>query len=169
MTRRRDVLGAAVAALLVGGCGYTLHGHLPQDVRTVAVPIFVNRTTKPFVETEMTRAIADAFATDGRLKLAARQDADTVLEGEVTGYELVSIAFDPAANIRLYRLVVTMNVRFRDVRRNTMLFQQQGLSEKADFRVSGAVSETISREEIGLLAATRDIARAVVALAIERF
>ena len=32
-----------------------------------------------------------------------------------------------------------------------------------------AVSETISREEIGLLAATRDIARAVVALAIERF
>jgi len=60
-------------------------------------------------------------------------------------------------------------VRFRDVRRNTMLFQQQGLSEKADFRVSGAVSETISREEIGLLAATRDIARAVVALAIERF
>ena len=62
-----------------------------------------------------------------------------------------------------------MNVRFRDVRRNTLLFQQQGLSEKADFRVSGAVSETISREEIGLLAATRDIARAVVALAIERF
>ena len=62
-----------------------------------------------------------------------------------------------------------MNVRFRDVRRNTMLFQQQGLSEKADFRVTGAVSETISREEIGLLAATRDIARAVVALAIERF
>ena len=80
-----------------------------------------------------------------------------------------SIAFDPAANIRLYRLVVTMNVRFRDVRRNTLLFQQQALSEKADFRVAGAVSETISREEIGLLAATRDIARAVVALAIERF
>jgi len=156
-------------ALLVSGCGYSVHGHLPADVRTVAVPILVNRTTKPFVETEMTRALADAFATDGRLKLASRERADAVLEGEVTGYELVSIAFDPAANVRLYRLVVTMNVRFRDVRRNTMLFQQQGLSEKADFRVSGAVSETISREEIGLLAATRDIARAVVALAIERF
>lgn len=158
-----------LVVLLVGGCGYTVHGHLPADVRTVAVPIFANRTTKPFVETEMTRALADAFATDGRLKLASRAQADSVLEGEVIGYELVSIAFDPAANVRLYRLVVTMNVRFRDVRRNTLLFQQQGLTEKADFRVSGAVSETISREEIGLLAATRDIARAVVALAIERF
>ena len=156
-------------ALVVGACGYSLHGHLPADVRTVAVPILANRTTKPFVETEMTRALADAFATDGRLKIASRDAADAVLEGEVTGYELVSIAFDPAANVRLYRLVVTMNVRFRDIRRNTLLFEQQGLSEKADFRVSGAVSETISREEIGLLAATRDIARAVVALAIERF
>jgi Lipopolysaccharide-assembly len=161
--------GVLVIVLLLAACGYSVRGHLPADVRTVAVPIFANRTTKPFVETEMTRALADAFATDGRLKLAAREQADSVLEGEVTGYELVSVAFDPAANVRLYRLVVTMNVRFRDVRRNTMLFEQQGLSEKADFRVSGAVSETISREEIGLLAATRDIARAVVALAIERF
>jgi hypothetical protein len=87
----------------------------------------------------------------------------------VTGYELISIAFDPTVNVRLYRLVVTLNVRFLDARRNTVLFQQRGLSEKADFRVSGTVSETISREETALRAATLDIARAVVALAIERF
>jgi hypothetical protein len=162
-------LSVVVLAALLGGCGYSARGHLPDDVRTVAVPIFVNRTTKPAVETEVTRALADAFATDGRLRVVSREAADAVLEGEVTGYELVSIAFDPAANVRLYRLVVTLNVRFHDQRRNTVLFHQQGLSEKADFRVSGQVSETISREEIALRAATVDIARAVVALAIERF
>jgi hypothetical protein len=158
-----------LAGLSVAGCGYTVRGHLPADVRTVAIPVLGNRTTKPAVETEMTRALADAFATDGRLKLASRDIADSILEGEVTGYELVSIAFDPLANVRLYRLVVTMNVRFRDVRRNTLLYEQYGLTEKADFRVLGAVSETIGREEIALRAATADIARAVVALAIERF
>ena len=169
--RRPGLTWALIAGLigLAAGCGYSVHGHLPADVKTVAVPILGNRTTKPAVETEMTRALADAFATDGRLKVVSRDVADTVLEGEVTSYELVSIAFDPAANVRLYRLVITMNVRFRDVRRNTMLFTQTGLSEKADFRVSGVVSETISREEIALRAATLDIARAVVALAIERF
>jgi len=159
----------ALLLLSSAGCGYSVRGHLPDDVKTVAVPILTNRTTKPFVETDMTRALADAFATDGRLKVVGRETADTVLEGEVIGYELLSIAFDATANVRLYRLVVTMNVRFRDTRKNVMLFQQSGLSEKADFRVSGAVSETISREEVALLAATRDIARAVVALAIERF
>jgi hypothetical protein len=158
-----------IVAMVVAGCGYSVRGHLPADVKTVAVPIFQNRTTKPAIETEMTRALADAFATDGRLRVVSRDAADSVLEGEVTGYELVSIAFDPAVNVRLYRLVVTMNVRLRDVRRNEVLFHQDGLSEKADFRVSGAVSETISSEEIALRAATRDIARAVVALAIERF
>ena len=155
--------------VLVTGCGYSARGHLPDDIKTVAIPVLGNRTTKPAVETEMTRALADAFATDGRLRVVSREAADSLIEGEVTGYELLSIAFDPNANVRIYRLLVTMNVRFRDLRRNSMLFQQQGLSEKADFRVSGQVSETISREEIALREATRDIARAVVALAIERF
>ena len=162
-------VSVVICALALAGCGYSVRGHLPADVKTVAVPILQNRTTKPAVETEMTRALADAFATDGRLRVVSRDAADSVLEGEVTGYELVSIAFDPAANVRLYRLVVTMNVRLRDVRRNALLFHQDGLSEKADFRVSGAVSETISREEVALRIATLDIARAVVALAIERF
>jgi outer membrane lipopolysaccharide assembly protein LptE/RlpB len=169
MTRAWRSASALGVVLLLAGCGYSVRGHLPEDVRTVAVPILVNRTMKPAVETEMTRALADAFATDGRLRVVSRDTADTLLEGEVTSYELISIAFDPEAQVRLYRLVVTLNVRLRDVRRNTVLFNGQGLSEKADFRVSGAVSETISREEIALRAATLDIARAVVALAIERF
>src|SRR2546427_1880515 len=66
-------------AALVGGCGYSVRGHLPDDVRTVAVPILVNRTMKPAVETEMTRAIATAFATDGRLKVVSRDVADALL------------------------------------------------------------------------------------------
>ena len=168
----RAIAAAGLLFLVAGltsACGYSIHGHLPADLKTVAVPVFGNRTAKPFVETEMTRALADAFATDGRLKVVSRDRADTILEGEVTRYELISIAFDSSTNVRLYRLVVTMNVRFRDVRRDMILFREDNLSEKADFRVSGDVSQTISREEVALLAATRDIARAVVALAIERF
>lgn len=161
---------AALALVLsLGGCGYALRGNLPDDIKTVAVPVFGNRTGEPAVENLITRAVIEAFSTNGRLRVVAADAADAILEGDVVGYQLESIAFDPRANVRQYRLLVTLNLRFRDVRRNTVLFQRDGFQEKADFRVLGAVSENISREETALRAAAVDIARAVVSLAIERF
>lgn len=163
-----------IALLLVfavgfAGCGYSLRGTLPSHIKSVAVPIFVNRTPEPAVEGLLTRAVVEAFSTNGRLKIASPADADAILDGEVTGYSLDSIAFDPSANVRQYRLTVTLNLRFRDVKRNEVLFQQSGVQERADFQVLGAVADTISREESALRLAAVDIARAIVTLAIERF
>jgi len=87
----------------------------------------------------------------------------------VVSYSLESIAYDSQANVRQYRLIVTMNLRFRDVRRNTVLFEEQRLREKADFRVLNAVSQTISREESAVRSAAIDIARAIVSLTVNRF
>ena len=71
--------------------------------------------------------------------------------------------------MRLYRLVVTVNLKMRDIKRNTVLFQQNQVQEQADFRVQGQVSQTISREETALRTAATDIGRAIVALAVTRF
>jgi hypothetical protein len=57
----------------------------------------------------------------------------------------------------------------RDVRKNTVLFQQNAVREQADFRVQNAVSQTISREETALRLAAVDIGRAIVSLAVTRF
>ena len=158
-----------VAALLLGGCGYTVHGTLPAHINTVAVPIFKNQTREPAVESLITRAVVEAFSTNGRLRVVSSSQADAILDGEITGYNIASIAFDKDANVRLYRLVVTVNLKMRDVKRNTVLFQQAGVQEQADFRVQGQVSQTISREETALRAAATDIGRAIVALAVTRF
>ena len=83
--------------------------------------------------------------------------------------ESQALAFDPRANVREYRLWVTLNLQFRDVRKNLMLWRQEGLQEKADFRIPGQVAETISREESALRQAAVDIGRAIVTLAVERF
>ena len=101
--------------------------------------------------------------------MVPREDADAILEGEVVRYSLASIAYDSQANVRQYRLEVTMNLKFRDVRRNTVLFEEQGLREKSDFQVQNAVSQTISREESAVRAAAIDIARSIVSLTVTRF
>jgi outer membrane lipopolysaccharide assembly protein LptE/RlpB len=166
---RRAALILALLVTAVSGCGYSLRGHLPGHIRTIAVPIFVNRTQEPAVESIITRAVVEAFSTNGRLRLAKVEDADAILEGEITGFAVDSIAFDRNANVQLYRLRVTMNLTMRDLRQNTVLFRQPNFSERSDFRVQGAVSQTIAREETALRQAAVDIARSVVSLAIDRF
>lgn len=171
--RRRRRAGAAgvltVMALTASACGYSFRGALPPHIETVAVPVFANRTSEPAVESIITRAIVDAFASSGRLRVTTPDRADAVLEGEITGYELVSVAFDPSSNVRVYRLVVTVNVTFRDLRRNTVLFHREGMRERADFRVPGTVTETLVREQAALRTAAVDIGRSVVSAALDRF
>jgi outer membrane lipopolysaccharide assembly protein LptE/RlpB len=162
-------LALLVGGLLAGGCGYSFRGNLPDHIQTVAVPIFVNRTSEPGVENFLTNAVVEAFSTNGRLRVVRPERADAILDGEVIGYEVQSIAFDPNANVRQYRLVVTLNLKMRDVRQERILVDQRGLQERADFRVLGAVSETISREESALRAAAVEIGRSVVSLTLDRF
>ena len=168
MTRQRSIL-VLLAILLVGGCGYSLRGNLPGHIQTVAVPVFVNKTQHPAVENALTSAVVDAFVTSGRLKVVRPEDADSIFEGEIVGYEVDSISFDRQANVREYRLTVTLNLRFRDARRNEMIWRQEGVQEKADFRVPGQVSATFSFEQSALREAAETIGRAIVNQATERF
>jgi outer membrane lipopolysaccharide assembly protein LptE/RlpB len=166
--RRPAVLLALIATVLCG-CGYGLRGTLPGHLRTIAIPTFTNRTSEPGVENFLTRAVVEAFSSNGRLRVVEPAAADSILDGEVTGYELQSIAFDPSANVRQYRLIVTMNLRYRDIRDEKLLFDRRGYQERADFRVAGAVSDTIAREQGALRQASVDIARSIVAFTLERF
>jgi len=156
-------------AVALAGCGYSFRGNLPDHIKTVAVPVFTNKTSEPAVESLLTSAVVQAFASNGRLRVVKPEDADAILDGEVVGYSVQSIAFDNQANVRQYRLQVTMNLKFRDVRRNTVLFDQQGLREKADFQVLGAVSQTIGAEEGAVRTAATEIGRSIVSLTVDRF
>ena len=167
--RLRVLLVLTAGALVLAGCGYSLRGSLPGHIRTVAVPVFANKTQQPAVENFLTRAVIEAFVTSGRLRVVRPEEADSILEGEIVGYQLDSLAYDERANIREYRLTVTLNLQFRDVRQNVMLWRQERVREKADFRVVGQVAATISSEESALRLAAVDIGRAIVNLAVDRF
>jgi outer membrane lipopolysaccharide assembly protein LptE/RlpB len=165
---RLGVLALAVGVVGLGACGYSFRGTLPSHIHTVAVPIFLNRTQEPGVDSIITNAVAQAFATNGRLRVVRSADADAILDGEIMSYSVSPIAYDQSLNIQLYRLVVVLNLRMRDMQRKTVLFQQAGVTEQADFRVIGPVSATIAREETALTQASGEIARSIVSLAIDR-
>jgi len=167
-------LGAASAGVLLvvtllARCGYSFRGNLPGHIRTVAVPTFRNKTQEPAVESVITSAVVNAFVTSGKLRVVPVDQADSILDGEIVGYDIQSIAVDRRINAREFRLTVTMNLELRDVKQGGLLFRQEGLSEKADFRVAGQVSDTISREDSAVRQAAVDVGRRIVNLVVDRF
>jgi outer membrane lipopolysaccharide assembly protein LptE/RlpB len=165
----RRGLGLVLAAVLLAGCGYSTRGSLPDHIKTVAVPIFKNRTLEPGVESAITSGVVNAFSSGGRVKVVPVDEADAILQGEVVGYSLDGLSFDTNANVRAYRLRVVLNVEFRDVRKSAMLWRQEGLSETSDFQVAGQVSDTIARGQGAVQQAAAEIGRKVVNLAVDRF
>jgi len=158
-----------MAAVLLAGCGYSTKGNLPSHIKTVAVPMFRNRTLEPGVESAVTSGVVNAFTGSGKLKVVTQDQADAILDGEVVGYSLEGLAFDRNANVRAYRLRLVLNVEFRDVRQSAMLWRQEGLQETSDFQVAGQVSDTLARGQGAVLQAASEIGRKVVNLAVERF
>jgi outer membrane lipopolysaccharide assembly protein LptE/RlpB len=167
--RARRALGLALASLLLAGCGYSTRGNLPEHIKTVAVPIFKNRTLEPGVDTAITSGVVNAFSSGGRVRVVPLDEADAILEGEVVAYSLDGLAFDRNANVRAYRLRLVLNVEFRDVRRSALLWRQEGLQETSDFQVAGSVSDTVARGQGAVLQAASEIGRKVVNLAVDRF
>jgi outer membrane lipopolysaccharide assembly protein LptE/RlpB len=166
---RGRALALGLLAAAVAGCGYSFRGTLPEHIQTVAVPVFVNKTGEPRIESMLTNGVVEAFSTNGRLRVVKREDADAVLEGEVIGYSVASISYDAQANVRQYRLTVTMNLKLLDMKKSAVLFEEHGLREKADFNVMNAVSQTISVEETAVRTAATEIGRAIVSLTVSRF
>src|SRR6266508_4569482 len=94
-------VGLFLLSVLAGGCGYSLGGNLPPHIKTVAVPIFRNLTQQPAIENVVTSGVVNTFASGGRLKVVPAERADSLLEGEITGYNIAAIAFDASINAQV--------------------------------------------------------------------
>lgn len=170
MTRRRAGLLLLWLALVLAGCGYSLRSSMPAGIKTIHVPTLENRTQEPGIEDTLTQALTQAVVTSGRLKIAKNaQEADASLEGAIIEYSLTSLAFDSSANVTQYRLRIALALTLRDLRNKEVMWKQDRIEERADFQVSGRVTQTLDREDQALRRAAVDVSRAIVSFAFEGF
>jgi hypothetical protein len=157
-----------LAACIATGCGYSFHGNLPGHIKTVAVPMFKNNSAAAGLENTITAAVISAFSNGGRLRVVPVEQADSILEGEIVGYQIDGAGFDRNANVQAYHLRVILNVAFRDVRQNRMLWQES-LTQTSDFQVQGPVSDTLSLLAGAASQAAADIGRKIASSAVDLF
>jgi hypothetical protein len=156
-------------ALAVAGCaGYRLGPTLGAEYRSVAVPMFRNKTYKPQLEAQITNSIIKRFQADGTLRVESVADADIILTGEITDYrrhQLRSARTDTGAP-REYRVSIDAKIEARDRVTGKLVLAPTVVTGSADTFI-GADLQSAEQQALPLIA--DDLAKQVVTLLAEKW
>jgi hypothetical protein len=133
---RRTAANIAQVLILVllaslTSCGYRFTpsgGIVPEGAKNIAILTFVNNTNEPYVDVEVTKAVADEFVADGRLKVVSPEAADLVLKGAVTAFNMIPQSYTVDSYVQQYMVSIVVAVSLEDAKDHKMLFQERGLS-----------------------------------------
>jgi len=143
---KTTMLLALALLALVSGCGYSLSRTGSQAGPSygkyrAAVPTFVNDTFEPLVEKDVTAALKDEIAMDGRWVLADRDAADLLVSGRVTKVELVPLTYDANERILEYRIRMKTEARVVELKTGKVIWKDP-IETYADYRVTEDVTKT---------------------------
>lgn len=173
--KRAWVVASLVAALVVGhaGCGYTLVGRgafLPEYIRVVAIPTFINYTPRFELEVRVTDAVTREFVSRGNYRVVGQQQgADAVLVGEIQSYDVRPIGVDRAENADTWQVTVRARVTFTDLVANKVLFSNSSFLYQTEFDYPASSLGTVDIEIASIDKISVDFARAVVSAILEGF
>jgi outer membrane lipopolysaccharide assembly protein LptE/RlpB len=155
-----------LACLAVFGCGYRLGALNNRDHRTVAVPIFQNKSIVPQIHAQITSAVVKRLQTDASPRVVAESEADMVLSGEVLEVERTPLRFQRLNQsvAREYRLTVAALISLRDRRTGKMIFENLRITGQTDFFIGGDLQ---SAEAQALALAAENLARKIAARVAE--
>ncbi|QDU63183.1 hypothetical protein Pan216_40580 [Planctomycetes bacterium Pan216] len=100
--------------LVCSGCGYTTRGLYPQNVRTVAVPIFTSDGLRRDLEFPLTERVMQSIESQTPFKVVDSGDADTLLRGRITSFFKSPYGEDAFDNPRGGVMNVTVQVTWID-------------------------------------------------------
>lgn len=172
------VAAAAAAHVSLAGCGYSLAGRgsfLPAYIQAIGVPLFTNTTPVFDVEQLLTQRVRQEFI--GRGKYQVKPDAtgvDALLTGTIASISIVPAAFTDQQQASRYVFVLTMQIQFRDLRANRIIWENPSLVFREEYEVtnaSGALDANafFGQESNAVERIAEDFAKSVVSSILEAF
>lgn len=146
------------------GCGYRVGSLLPADIKTVAVPMFVNKTPEPELASIVTNGIIQELIADGTLQVTEYENADTLLLGEIIDYKREPLRFTKKEVTSEYRLIIVVRVVFKDLRHNEVMWKNSRIEGETTFFVGASLPAS---ERAALPEAVEDLAHHIVEKVVE--
>jgi hypothetical protein len=111
----------------VSGCGYRPTGageHLTGPDREIGIPVVVNNSYKPYIETRFTNNLIDEFAGRG-FRVVSGTEAPRSLQVTIVSYTSVPVAYNAQDQVRIYRAVMAVEAVLRDNARGVVLWKKR--------------------------------------------
>ena len=181
MTRRESLRALPVLAGAVAGaaCGYSLAGRgsfLPDYIRVISIPLFVNRTPYLTAELLFTEKVRIEFQSRGRYSVQPTEPgADAVVRGDILGVSASPVGFNNDQLASRYRFTVTVSVKFDDVKQQKTLWENAALAFTDEYELSSRTSlglegaAFLEQERVAIDRLSTDFARSVVSAILEAF
>ncbi|MCI0512818.1 LPS assembly lipoprotein LptE [candidate division KSB1 bacterium] len=114
------------AVLLVNwGCGYySFSGSLPPHLKSIAIPLFDDRSAEFGIKEELTDQLIEKFAKDNSLKITDRNAADLILEGTITAIRDLTGGFDRQENVQNMKVNVTVHIKCTDTKKRKVMWEE---------------------------------------------
>lgn len=173
------LLGLSLSAFSLSSCGYAFQGSgsvLPQDVKTVAIPLSENNTTTPGLGQRFAEALRSRFDRYGAVKVVENESAaDAILLSRIDDLETEVKDVTSRTDIEVEsELVLKVSVELKK-KNGQILYKNTGMSISDN---SASIADTVvtssSQFAQGGIAAstlnsldTREVARGQRAQAVE--
>jgi outer membrane lipopolysaccharide assembly protein LptE/RlpB len=167
---------AAGLVLLVAGagCGYHTAGHavqLPENVKTIAVPAFVNETSTYRIEQTLTSSVVREFTTRTHYHIlnTPGEAADATLRGTVMSTSASPLTYNSTTGQAASVLVVvSMRVSLTD-RGGKVLYQNPSYLFREQYEVSQDLASFFEEDSPAFRRLSQDFARTLVSNILEGF
>jgi outer membrane lipopolysaccharide assembly protein LptE/RlpB len=162
-----------LAIVSLPGCGYHVAGkasRLPQNVRTIAVPTFQNRSQTYRIEAKLTAAIVREFNTRTQYRIVSDPaNADATMNGSVLSTQIEPLTYDSrtgraSSGVITIRMSVTLTGGNGEV-----LFRNPNYLFRDEYQSSSQVSSFFEEQDPAFDRLCNDFARTLVSNILEAF
>jgi hypothetical protein len=162
--------------VLLSSCGYSLDGrgvHLPEYIKVVGVPPFVNKSAVP----DLDRVLAEKV----RVELSGRKyrvepgnTGDALLHVTITGVFQNAVSFDANHQASRIRVTVAVSAEFIDTHTNKALWSNPSMNyfEEYDVTTGTSVSDPTAffgQNQTALDRLAENFARTIVVAMLQTF
>ncbi|MFC1644182.1 LPS assembly lipoprotein LptE [Candidatus Omnitrophota bacterium] len=168
----------SILLVTAGGCGYSTSSLLPPELDSIHVNNFLNKidptevvsnkrpvySYRAGLETDVTRAVIDAFIFDRHLGINTEKKASMLLEGELTSFQQFPLSYDKSDSVVEFRVEILVNMKLYNNLTGDLMWTENSFMGWSSYNVSGPNAKT---ESEAVTAAVKDLAQRIVERTVE--